>query len=235
MDTFTLVFNQTAATFYLNGGDQFVARYPTYGSQLPVVNLFINGGYYDDLSVFPYALTSSQVATLYNSGFPGICTCPTGTYQNGTECVNSCSPGFYNNMGVCSWYPANFYCLGTSAPVACPSGTCSMAGSGYLSNCTCGYFYNFDSVIVPSVNPLNICISQAEGSLSLVNSNCRYGSCMQGTNHLTDQNYRFNFDCPSNPFTISFWQYITEQAGNPFIFIDGPAGGAPTGEFIFYF
>ena len=106
-----------------------------------------------------------------------------------------------------------------------------------LQSSTCGYFYNFDSVIVPSVNPLNISISQAEGSLSLVNSNCHYGpgSCIQGTNHLTDQNYRFNFDCQSNPFTISFRQYITEQAGDPFIFVDGSAGGAPTGEDIFYF
>ena len=106
-----------------------------------------------------------------------------------------------------------------------------------LQSSTCGYFYNFDSVIVPSVNPLNISISQAEGSLSLVNSNCHYGpgSCIQGTNHLTDQNYRFHFDCPSNPFTISFWQYITEQSGSHFIFNDGPAGGAPTGDDIFYF
>ena len=74
----TLVFTETSATILSEWGYQFVASYPTYGPHLPVINPFINGGYYDDLLIFPYAqaLTSSQVSTLYNSGFLGICICP---------------------------------------------------------------------------------------------------------------------------------------------------------------
>ena len=176
----TLVFTSTQVFLYANGGSQLdITLTANWGANFPLASIFVTGGHYDDLSVFPYALTASQVATLYNSGLPGICTCPTGTYQSGTECVNICSPGFYNNMGVCTWCPVNSYCPGnTVSPIPCPSGTYSMAGSGNLLNCTCGYFYNFDSAIVPSVNPLNMTTKNSvAGDFSLTNSNCHSGYC----------------------------------------------------------
>ena len=110
----TVVFTNTQVIFYANGVNTIVITFNyAWGANFPTASMFVIGGYYDDLSIFPYALNASQVNTLCRSGFPGICTCPPGTYQNGTQCRNGCS--YYNNLGTCILCPANSYCLLNSA------------------------------------------------------------------------------------------------------------------------
>ena len=122
----------------------------------------------------------------------------------------------YNNMGVCFWCPANFYCPGTSAPIPCPSETWLILWQGLVSWCCwtvhADIFYNFDSAIVPSVNPLNMTTKNSvAGDFSLTNSNCHSGSAYCLSDATYSEDFRFITYFPSNPFTVSYWQYLNEQ------------------------
>lgn len=135
---FTMSFTPTGVTFYLNGANKVTGTFPLRFTQPSAfLDLFTSyTGYYDDLIVLPFALTSdTQALGLYQTGINSISLCTGSNQQVDAQGNCACDPGYFNNSGTCAVCYQGYYCTAGSLTV-CPAGTMSLAGSTACTSCS---------------------------------------------------------------------------------------------------